>query len=61
MVHDGIVDRAMGGEATTIQHRTWSIAMLNAAFKKKYPELYYILPTAPDLPPLLAYALAQSV
>jgi hypothetical protein len=61
MVHDGIVDRAMGGEDTPIQHRTWTIIMLNVGFKKKYPELYYTLPAAPDLPPLLASSLAQGM
>jgi len=61
MVHDGIVDRATGGASSTEAGQTWTIMGLNFSFRNRYPELYDILPLAPDLPPLLAYALAQSV
>ncbi len=60
MVQDGVVDRAVG-DAVVSGRRIWTILNLNLNFKIKYPELYPILPVAPDLPPLLAASLALSV
>jgi hypothetical protein len=59
MVQDGIVNRALYGTQTPSGH-DWTLIGLNASSKNRYPELYYILPTAPDLPPLLANSLAGS-
>lgn len=59
MVRDGIVDKAYGGTASTGYGQTWTILGLNFSFRNRYPELYAILPFAPDLPPLLAIALAS--
>ncbi len=60
MVHDGIVDRALVGRYGSISGRTYTIIALNFSFYNRYPELYYFLPTAPDLPALLAYSLTKT-
>jgi hypothetical protein len=60
MVHDGIVDRAIGGTDSTEYGQKWTILALNFGFRNRYPELYDILPFAPDVPALLTSALASS-
>lgn len=60
MYQDGIVNRAVADSLIAETERTWTIVMLNYNFEVKYPELYYILPLAPDLPPELAYSLSRT-
>jgi len=60
MFQDGIVNRAVADTLVAGTERSYTIVMLNFNFKVKYPELYYILPIAPDLPPELAYSLTMT-
>jgi hypothetical protein len=60
MYQDGIVNRAVGAQEISGSEMNYTIVMLNYNFGKKYPELFYILPAAPDLPPELAYSLTKT-
>ena len=61
MLQDGIVDSARGSTYASNTGLCWSIVYMNVRFKYTYPELYDRLPTAPDLPPLLAHSLATNI
>jgi hypothetical protein len=60
MFQDGIVNRAVAAQSVAGSDKSYTIVMLNYNFQVKYPELYPMLPAAPDLPPELAYSLSTT-